>query len=113
MADQRKNKVLTDSVKSLFNTIDASDVLFKEKNGVWYLGERKLVPAQLKQIAEEAEIIERLHTWKEIETCIKYLTNRKMFLESQTADDLIVGKAMLYTLKTINDILTVAKSLKT
>ena len=110
MADIKltKEDKLTREVANLFNTISYEDVLFREKDGKWFLGKIELTEAQKKQYAEEAAIMKNLYVWKEIEKCIKYLTNRKMFLESKTVEDLIGGKLVLFTLKNINTILDTA-----
>ena len=106
-----KEEVLTASVADLFNTISHEEVLFTEKEGHWKLGGRQLTEAQLKQYAEEATILKSLVLWKEIDKCIKYMTNRKMFLHSKTIEDMVAGKLMLYLLKTIDDIATTAQRL--
>lgn len=113
LTKDEKHKMLTELVSELFNVVGPSDVLFKEKEGNWYLGERKLAEAQLRQYAEEAKIIRSTILWKELDKCLKYITNRKMFLQSKDIDDLIGGKLVLFVLKTQNDILDTAERLLT
>ena len=108
---EKKHKSLTQEVANLFCTIGPDDVLFKEKDGKWYLGTLRLTPSQLRQYADEAAIIKSLTLWKELEKCIKYLANRSMFLKSETIDDMIAGKLVLFTLKNINEILDNASKL--
>lgn len=109
---KKKDKILTETVSSLFNTISAEDVLFRNKDGVWILGERKIDEGQFRQYAEEAEIILKFGVWREAVRCMKYLSNRKMFFESQTTDDLLAGKLLLYFLQELENILKKAESLK-
>ena len=106
-----KHKKLTQEVADLFNTISADDVLFKEKDGRWYLGTQQLDPGLLRQYADEANIIKSTILWKEMQKCIKYLTNRSMFLKSETIDDLIAGKLVLFTLKNIGEVLDIASNI--
>ena len=106
-----KHKKLTQEVADLFNTISADDVLFKEKDGRWYLGTQLLDAGLLRQYADEANIIKSTVLWKEMQKCIKYLTNRSMFLKSETIDDLIAGKIVLLTLKNIGEVLDTASNI--
>ena len=106
-----KHKKLTQEVADLFNTISADDVLFKEKDGRWYLGTQLLDAGLLRQYADEANIIKSTVLWKEMQKCIKYLTNRSMFLKSETIDDLIAGKLVLFTLKNIGEVLDIASNI--
>src|SRR3990167_9879070 len=106
-----KHKKLTQEVADLFNTISSDDVLFKEKDGRWYLGTQLLDAGLLRQYADEANIIKSTVLWKEMQKCIKYLTNRSMFLKSETIDDLIAGKIVLLTLKNIGEVLDTASNI--
>ena len=106
---ETKEEKLTREVADLFNVISHEDVLFKEKDGKWYLGNKEISPNQLRQYASEAAIIKKSFFWKEIVKSMKYLTNRKMFLQSKTIDDLTGGKLVLYTLKNIDEILNLAE----
>ena len=108
---EEKHKKLTQEVADLFNTISADDVLFKEKDGRWYLGTQLLDAGLLRQYADEANIIKSTVLWKEMQKCIKYLTNRSMFLKSETIDDLIAGKLVLFTLKNIGEVLDIASNI--
>ena len=108
--DQRKT--LNNSVAELFNTISEKDVLFREKDGKWFLARQEITEGQLRQIGEEAEFILRCKTFREITNCMKYLINRKMFLESQTIEDLTAGKLLLYYLQTLETVLQTASTLK-
>lgn len=107
-----KHKLLTKEVAELFNTVGPDDVLFKE-DGRWYLGTQQLSPDLIRQYADEANIIKTTMLWKELDKCIKYLANRTMFLKSETVDDLIAGKLVLFTLKNMEKILDTASKLRT
>lgn len=110
--DDQKKKNWNDAIEGLFNTIGSEDVLFKHNGENWYLGERKLDEGLLRQYGEEAEIILKFGLWKEVVKCIQYLTNRQMYLQAKTIEDITAGKLVLYTLKNINDILATAAKLK-
>lgn len=109
---KNKEEILTETVAKLFNTIDSNDVLFRHNGERWILGNKELTEGQLRQYAEEAEVILRFGIWKELMKCVKYINNRKMFLESRTIEDLTAGKLLLYLLQTFEDILTTAANLK-
>lgn len=110
---EEKHRLLTKEVADLFNTFGPNDVLYKEDGkGNWYLGDRKLTPAQLSQYADEAKLIGSTQLWGEIVKCLKYLTNRNMYLRGVTPDDYMAGKLTLFTLKNIEKILATAQGLK-
>ena len=110
----KKEKLLTKEVADMFNIFSHEDVIFlTDKNGEWYLGERKMDQSLMRQYAEEAQIIQKMMLWKEIDKSIKYHTNRLMFLRSRDFGDMIAGKLVLLTLKNIQSILEMVKNLKT
>ena len=115
MSSQKtKEELLTKEVADMFNMFSHEDVLFlNNKDGKWYLKERALDQSLMRQYAEEAQIIQKMMLWKEIDKSIKYHTNRLMFLRSRDFGDMIAGKLVLLTLKNIQSILEMVKNLKT
>ncbi len=112
LTKEEKHRLLTEEVASLFSTVGPADVLFKNnENGKWYLGDREIAPQQLIQYSQEAEIIQKTGIWKEMEKCLKYLSNRQMFLKAESVDDLLGGKMLLFHLNNVNKILDLAITL--
>ena len=112
LTKEEKHDKLTQVVADLFCTTSHLDVLFKEKEGRWYLGEKKLSEGQLRAFKSDAELMEKLGLWKEVTRCLKYLNNREMFLKARTEEDMIAGKALLFALYNIEKILETARNLK-
>jgi len=112
VSKEQKHKLLTKEVAEIFNTISPDDVLFREKDGNWFLADNKLTSSQLMQYADEADVIKTTLLWNEIVKCMKYLTNRNMYLRGVKDDDFIAGKLVYLTLKNIETILDSASKLK-
>lgn len=96
----RKKDVLTNTVKHLFNTIDDNDIL-REVNGSWVYQDKVISPEVQKLLCIEAEQFTKGKLWKILQDDIKWQANKKMFTESQSLDDLVLGKAWLYVLDCI------------
>ena len=98
--DKDKRRILSLAVKDLYNTIGADDIL-KEVGGKWIVGGRELTDGEKNQLIAEAKQFYDTHLWKILRNDIQYLANRKMFILSQTQDDLVAGKMFLYTFDAI------------
>jgi len=100
LSKKDKHIILTESVKQMYNTISADDIL-SEKDGEWMFLGRKMVEESKKYLTSEAEIFLESKLWKILQADIKYQSNRRMFTHSQTENDLIAGKFILWTLDVI------------
>ena len=92
-----KEQALTKSVKHLFNTIGAEDIL-RDENGVWFLEDKPLNEGQKKLLISEANVFTKTLLWKTLQLDVKFQANRKMFNDSKTEMDLIAGKLWTLTL---------------
>lgn len=111
LTKEEKHAKLTEAVAELFNTVGPADVFFKEKEGSWFLGKKQLTSQQLLQFAQEAEVIKKMVIWKEVNDCLRYLSNRQMFHKATTIDDLIGGKILIFHQNNLNKILDLAITL--
>lgn len=93
-----KKRIQNRLLRSLFNTVTAEDIL-SIKSGVLYVGDKLVPEADAKGLIAEARMIQATELWKILVTRdLKWLANRKMYYDSQSTDDMIAGKMMLYTL---------------
>jgi hypothetical protein len=85
-------------VKNLLKSITEEDVLRPDKKGgIIYRG-RTLSKEMCDRLQDEAEMLENSYTLKFILEDMEYLANKTMFEKSSKFDDLLFGKAMLYTI---------------
>ena len=92
-----RERVLTESVAKLYNTIGSKDILHVDEKGQWIF-QGKIVDRKIYELLiAEVRTLEKMKLWKILETDIKYQANRMMFTESKSENDLIVGKLWLYT----------------
>ena len=95
-----KHKVLALAVKDLYNTISKDDIL-TEVNGEWYSKGKPINSQVQKILVAEAENFKNSRLWAILREDIKYQSNRKMYIDSVSIDDLIAGKLWLLTLDTL------------
>lgn len=94
-----KHKILTLAVKDLYNTITKDDIL-TENNGVWYFKGKPVEGNIKKVLIAEAENFKNSKLWSVLQDDIKYQSNKKMYTDSVSIDDIIAGKLWLLTLDT-------------
>lgn len=94
------HEALTELVKDHYNTISEDDILKKTDDGLMFEGQ-KIPDEVVKIISNQADAILRMKAWEIIRNDVKYISNKKMFLSSQSEYDLIAGKLVLYLFNTI------------
>lgn len=92
-----KNKILTEAVKHLFNTIGLGDILHEEGKS-WVYGNKQLPESQQKLLVAEAKSFLSMRLWRVLQDDIKYQLNNRMFIRSEGEMDLIAGKIGLFIL---------------
>ena len=103
-------------VNHIFHAIGKEDILqieFDPRNmepSVKYK-DKKLNQEAVVKIREDAEIFEKSILWKFMENRIRYESQEKMFPLSQVDTDLIFGKAMLYDLDVIKQVIKEIKNI--
>lgn len=93
--ESKKNEILTEAVKKLFNTIDADDIL-RFKNGDHYFKGVPMNKAQYQALLEEVEAFKTFKFWEIIKTDVKYQLNKKMFEDANVELDLVWGKLITW-----------------
>lgn len=91
-------EILTELVRDLFNTIDEHDILREEIDGKWYVGDKQLQDAEKKIVISEAQMFLKGKVWNVLQRDVKYLANKRMYINSRTEMDLVAGKLLLYLL---------------
>ena len=94
---EKKVKVLTDTVKHLFNTIGPEDIL-REEEGAWFYQDKSLSEPEKQLLISEAKILMGMKLWKVLRRDVLHQANKRMFTESTDLFDLTIGKGWLYVL---------------
>ena len=98
-----KRKLLNQSLKRLYNTVEADDIL-KLKKGQYYL-KGKLLPEQdVKNLIEEAKMLNDMFLWKILTDYVKGTANQWMYNDSSCDDDIIFPKACLKVIEIQKDL---------
>ncbi len=93
-----KQKILTEAVKELFNTIDSDDILKENNKGEWRFGDRLLSDAMKGQLTTEAQIFLKSRLWQVMKKDIEHQLNKRMYIRSKNEMDMIAGKIGLFIL---------------
>jgi len=108
MLKRLKNSVLNYLLKHLYCAIISEDFLQikfldkQKKTGVLIEGGEELTRAHTVNLASEARTIRQLEIYRKVMQSMKYCATEALFLRSKTTDDMIFGKAMLYTLDVLD-----------
>ena len=90
-----QKKLINLLARHLFNSVSFDDILSVRKDGIWLNG-RKLSDADVKQIKSEAGALKRFLLWGLLNNELKLAANMRMFEKSQTVEDIVAGKLLLY-----------------
>ena len=96
-----KHAILTEAVKTLFNTISIDDLLKENSKKEWLFEDRILHASEVEDIKLQALQFTNSSLWRVLQKDIKYQANKAMFEKSQSELDLAVGKMLLF----FNDII--------
>lgn len=102
----KKKELMTEYINvlvdRLFNTFSEKDVLMVSGNKMYYMG-NELSAEQRHAVISGADTIQKLEVWQALLAEMKYLANKRMFVVSKDIDDILFGKAMLYTIGILED----------
>jgi hypothetical protein len=87
--------------KNLLKAVTEDEILIRSGKD-WMIGEKKLSREQIMQIRDEAESFRHSMLYKYMRTEIKYEATLQRYDMAKTEDDMIFGKAMLYSFWLIN-----------
>lgn len=90
--------ILTRTVKRLFNTIGAEDILKVHETGQWMFQGKPIPEAEKNLLISQATNFIDSHLWKVMSADIKYQANRKMFILGGDDLQITAGKLWLLTL---------------
>jgi hypothetical protein len=93
--------VLDARVALLFSTIQKSDLL-RNENGIWYSADRELSIPEVRQLKNEARMLQNSFLWQELQKDVEYQAYLKIFLKSRNEFDLIGGKFLKLYIDIIN-----------
>jgi len=113
MDEEKINQLADEKLAKLLSVIDYSRVISMDRTaGLIYIGGKEADSAYLQNLKQEAEALLISDLWKIIFETPKALAEKAMFVEGKTLDDLVKGRAMLYTLDNQKNILTTLTQVK-
>lgn len=99
---EARRKMLTLAVKRLYNTVGPDDIIQIMGTGHWLKAGKPLTEGQIKELRDQADLLQKLSIWNVLKNDVKYQANKKMFVESETLMQLESGKMLLYFLDIID-----------
>lgn len=102
---------LNEVVKNLFNVTSFEDVL-QYRGGSWQFMGKPMSDQQKSLLVAETQQFSQSYLWRVLKIGLKYETSKKMFEQSQTKEDLIAGKLMLWIINDIDRVITEVSKIK-
>lgn len=94
-----KRKIANKLLSYLFNVVTEDDILVHDKkNRIVLQGNDVISFKKIERLQSEIKTIRDLEWWDIMNKEMKYRANKKMFDNAKEVDDIIFGKAVLYTL---------------
>ena len=91
--------------------VDYKSVITVNKStGIMYIGKDRVDESRLANLKSEAEFLSRSDIWKLLNETMRYYAYEKMFVKSNSIDDLLSGKMWIYHLDTQEQILAMLKN---
>lgn len=90
--------------------VDYRAVITVDKTGFAYIGKERIDEGRLANLKSEAEFLSRSDLWKLLTETMRYSAYEKMFIKSESLNDLLAGKMWIYHLDTQQKILEMFKS---
>lgn len=107
-----KEKLILWLTRKLLPIIDPRDIVVFAKNGMIFVGGEQMGDAELRAMKEEIKFLEETKTWKLLTNYLNNQARLKMFEESQSFQDVLIGKMMLYNTNVQKEILERIKNTK-
>lgn len=89
--------ILNRLIKHLYNGITEDDILTQKGTNL-VVGGSPLSNQAVQTLKSDAEWIKNMELWKLMTKCMKYEANKMMYEKSTNCDDMIFGKAVLWTI---------------
>lgn len=108
-----KNRIKNWLLKSLLNTVIVGDVItLNNKTGEVFINGRKVEKGEAEAIREEAKYLEKTRIWALMVGSLNDQARERLYEKAVTVDDMLFGKAMLYTLNIQSQIIGIFKNIK-
>ena len=98
-------------LRHLFNSITADDIL-KYENGQLTVGGKILSNKDKIELINQAEYLSRMYLWELLRKEMKHEANQMIFEKAVNEDDLIFGKAVLFTIDVMEQKINKLKEIK-
>jgi hypothetical protein len=106
-----KVRIINYLIKHLLHALNEEDVLVVSGKDFLYK-KRKLTTDEVLSLKDEATSFENSILWKLIRNDIKWSAQERMGNKAVTTDDIVFGKAMLYSINLINTFIKNIKSVE-
>lgn len=106
-----KNRLLNLLLKHIFNAVTEEDILVK-KGDKMCIGNKVMTIQNVNSFKSSADMLLRDELFKQLLVDMKHKANEKMFKKAVSIEDLVFGKAMLYTIEVMELRLKSLKKLK-
>lgn len=85
-------------------TFDIREVISQTQDGTIYIGGQKASDVELSSLKQEAKALKEMRLYEIFQSTVGEVARQKMFEQSQDFNDMLAGKAMLYSLDKLGKI---------
>ncbi len=96
----------------MLGIVDYKSVITVDKMGSVYIGKEKITESHLANLKSESEFFLSSDLWKLLNETMRYTAYERMFIKSESLNDLLAGKMLIYNLDTQQKILEMFRSHK-
>ncbi|MHA1541420.1 MAG: hypothetical protein ACTSQH_00415 [Candidatus Hodarchaeales archaeon] len=108
-----KKRLLNFLLRYLFNAVTEDDILkYNKANKKFYKGKREITAASIMSLKSQAQSIIDMDAWNILLKDLKVVSNKRIYESSTSIDDIIFGKAMLFSLDVLEKKLISLSNLK-
>jgi len=97
-----QRKFINFLVKRLFNAIEVDDVLRIKGDDIYCKG-RKIPDDRKSEVLSDANRLVKSKLWQYLCSDARYQANKKMYYQSQKFEDVMFGKAALWTIYVLEE----------
>lgn len=99
---EKKEEILKESVKRLYNIVSAEDILRQSLDGTWIFQGKPLTNVEVSHLKEEANMLKTMKLWYMIKQDIRYQIGKKIWEEAKCEDDILWGRLITFLYDIIN-----------
>lgn len=102
--EQTKEELINELIHNKLHVAVAEDIIRSNNTGKLWVGDDLLDESSVEALRQEVNFLRKTRIWRILNETIKFDAQRRMFEQSTCWEDVMFGKAVIYTLDLIDKI---------